>query len=136
MQERQISTLMLPLVVFSLLREYKRKVRQYVRILHIPLSVVFVLIVALATLFYHYTPNPTKAVCTRTTTKQMIGCICGENGYVATVPLENSDSLVVYRKSLEKLANHSSPWQCELSHISPYNSIFCWSKPRIDGSSG
>ena len=33
-------------------------------------------------------PNPTKFVCEKSTSKQMVACFFGKTGHVATVPLE------------------------------------------------
>ena len=94
-------------------------------------------------------PNPTKVARTRSTSKQMIACFFVKIGQVAIVPLEqrrtvNSEwytticlplCLTRNQENQPLKTDHSSPLQCELSHIGSNNCIFENSKHRFDESS-
>ena len=52
-------------------------------------------------------PNPTKVVCEKSTSKQMVGCFFGKTGHVTTVPLEqrctvNSEWYTISLEKFEK----------------------------------
>ena len=50
-------------------------------------------------------PNPTKVVCGKSTSKQMVACFFGKTGHVATVPLEQRctvNSVMKFKKPTRK----------------------------------
>ena len=92
-------------------------------------------------------PNPTKVVCGKITSKQMLARSYGKIVYVATAPASwdaqfwvehyNLFALSLRRnsKNEQEKTNHCWPWQCELSHIGSNQRLFDRPKSRMDGSS-
>ena len=76
--------------------------------------------------------------------KQVIACFFGKTGHVAIVPLEQHTTVnsewytIIYLPGVcqeIRKTDHSSPRQCDLSHIGSNNLIFEHSKHRFDESS-
>ena len=78
-------------------------------------------------------PNPTKVVCGKSTSKQMVVCFFDKTGHVATVPLSSLAPSILsgtpqflWRnlKNEQEKTNHCSQWQCEFSQIGLNQRIF------------
>ena len=86
-------------------------------------------------------PNPTKVVCAKITSKQMVACFFGKTGHVQLFHLSNVPRSILSgtpqflcrnSKNEHKKTNHCSKWQ---SHIGSSQRPFNCLKRRIDGSS-
>ena len=74
-------------------------------------------------------PNPTKAVCGKIASKQMVASSFCKTGHVATVPLEHLRTV-----NSECFTTIYLPKVFELSHIGSNQRLIDWPKRRIEGS--